>query len=108
MDALMQLGCRISLGSYSSIGLANAFTSPVFAAPAAAAGAAQEPAAAAASAARSNREVLEALKVELGLPGYTWKGVIDYADRELELRLAGTTRDKLKRIAEELGVPTGW
>jgi len=81
--------------------------------PAAAAGAAEEPAAAAAAAAQPvakfQHDVVQALKAELGLAGATsWKGVIDFADRQLELGLTGTARDKLKRIAEELGVPTGW
>ena len=73
---------------------------------------AEEPAAAAGASqpqAKYQHDVVESLKAELGLAGATsWKGVIDFADRQLELGLTGTARDKLKRIAEELGVPTGW
>ena len=69
---------------------------------------AEEPAAAQPQA-KYQHDVVESLKAELGLAGATsWKGVIDFADRQLELGLTGTARDKLKRIAEELGVPTGW
>ena len=64
-----------------------------------------------AAAPRTTKEVAELIRVDLGLTdsqSQTMKQLVDAAIAELGMAVAGSLRDRLQAVADELHIPTGW